>query len=85
MTGAIAQAVSDLHTVHMEEWRAFRAGMDDIEELVRGVLGAHSRGDTTECHRLCKELLDAEHALLGDCYSEPLTELLGYIDPGPET
>jgi hypothetical protein len=84
VTPDIVLAVSALHTTHLAEWRSFRSGMDHIEELVRAALGSYNRGDVAECHILCKQLLDAEHELLGDCHSETLTTLLGYIDPDPE-
>ncbi len=77
----IERAVASLHTKHWEEWNAFRVAARKIERLISKALGAHQRGDAVACHAACKELLDAEHELYGDCHSEPLTALLGYVDP----
>lgn len=58
-----------------------------LDSLTRRMLDAvthHERGDRAMAHESCREALDLAYDALGTCEDvEPLTALLGYVEPEP--
>lgn len=86
-----AEAFAATYVAAEQVRQMLREAHDDIakqfsalDQTIAAALSAYHRGDKPEVKRLCREMLDREHELLGDTRSELLTSALGYTDEDDE-
>ncbi len=80
-TAALTQALEAIS----DERDTHDAMLSRLTRELLAVVALHANGDAQGAIARCPELLNLAYDALGDCEAvEPLTSLIGYVEPEPE-
>ena len=80
----IIAALTQAITAVADERETHDGMLDTLTRRLLDAVTQHNAGDTSAAHASCREALDLAYDALGTCEDvEPLTALLGYVEPEP--